>query len=218
MARTKLLLLQLQPPDVFFSYNWGTPTPTGAYDNQERAKALKEIVEGRQIKCWLDLEQMASGDNLRLAMSNGIDEANAVVILLTPLYVTSGNCMREYEWARAGKKKVILLAMHPYTTAGNKSKFGTEADRAEGGLKEVLSTTQRDALVGMLEEFLYFDFSSAERQAGAQGDFVRKLLHTVAEEVQAKSDGQDSDAVSLASLFLSFARTSSLPHTDPWEI
>jgi hypothetical protein len=91
--------------------------------------------------------QMEAGDSLKQKMKDGIAFASVVLVVLSPAYVCSVNCMREYNWARQMGKKVIVVATHPYATARARAKWGVaNSDKQEGGLREVLNDEQKCSL------------------------------------------------------------------------
>jgi hypothetical protein len=53
--------------------------------------------------------------------------ASVIIVCLTPTYLTRPNCLRELRWAldfaRSGKKRVVLLPLHPAVTYGGVSKM-----------------------------------------------------------------------------------------------
>ena len=53
--------------------------------------------------------------------------ASVIIVCLTPTYLTRPNCLRELRWAldfaASGKKRVILLPLHPAVTFGGVSKM-----------------------------------------------------------------------------------------------
>jgi hypothetical protein len=61
--------------------------------------------------------------------------ASVIVVCLTPTYITRPNCLRELRWAldfaAAGKKRVVLLPMHPAMTYGGVMKM-TQAGECRG--------------------------------------------------------------------------------------
>ena len=61
--------------------------------------------------------------------------ASVIVVCLTPTYITRPNCLRELRWAldfaAAGKKRVVLLPMHPAMTYGGVMKM-TQAGVCRG--------------------------------------------------------------------------------------
>ena len=61
--------------------------------------------------------------------------ASVIIVCLTPTYLTRPNCLRELRWAldfaAAGKKRVVLLPMHPAMTYGGVMKM-TQAGHCRG--------------------------------------------------------------------------------------
>ena len=82
--------------------------------------ALKEKIESKiHHACWLDLEQMEAGDDLKVAMESGLRSVKAAIVALTAPYLLSVNCMFEYQTIKRLDKPVFLLLLDPY----NKPRF-----------------------------------------------------------------------------------------------
>lgn len=86
-------------------------------------------------------------------MRDGIAGAAVVVLVLTPKYVCSRNCMREYKWARGMKKKIMVVVTHPYAKSSMMSKWGSGKDKTDGGLEKPLGETQRGVLKDIVETY-----------------------------------------------------------------
>ncbi len=58
--------------------------------------------------------------------------ASVIIVCLTPTYITRPNCLRELRWAldfaAAGKKRVVLLPLHPAMTFKNLTKITQPGD------------------------------------------------------------------------------------------
>ena len=96
---------------------------------------------------------MEGGDHLENKMRDGIAGAAVVVLVLTPKYVCSDNCMREFNWARSMKKKIIVVITHPYATARRKSDWSSDKDKTDGGLEKTLDEAQRGMLKDIVETY-----------------------------------------------------------------
>jgi hypothetical protein len=146
-------LMFAQASQIFLSYNWGNRGAEGKYDTQEKVKELKTAIEKqKQLTCWMDVKEMEPGDSLKMKMKDGIARASVIVVVLSPAYVCSINCMREYKWAQEMGKKVIIVAIHPYATARAKKKWGVaELDKQEGGLRTPLNDEQKHSLESITE-------------------------------------------------------------------
>ena len=87
---------------------------------------------------------MEAGDSLKQKMMDGIAQASVIIVVLSPSYVCSLNCILEYNWAREMGKKIIVVATHPYATAPANKKWGMpDSDKQEGGLDHPLNDEQK---------------------------------------------------------------------------
>lgn len=187
-------LLLRSASDVFCSYNWGVRGADGAYDNQERVKQVVAVVEAKtKLKCWLDLTQMESGDNLAEAMQGGIRECAVVLVFLSPRYLTSLNCKRELKWAQEMGKTVLVVAMHPYVTASKRKHWGSASDETLGELTRMLAEPEVAMVQSVVDTFLYFDLTTPAREAANLPLLLSKLLQTVPRVKAAGNAKLDSD-------------------------
>lgn len=84
---------------------------------------------------------------MELKMKNGIAFASVVLIVLSPAYVCSTNCKREYRWAKEMGKKMIVVVTHSYATARAMKKWGVaDSDQQEGGLRSALDDESKGLL------------------------------------------------------------------------
>ena len=103
-------------PIVFLSHAWdadecGRPT-------HARVGQLARALRAQSVDAWFDEEQMVAGDDLDVAMSAGIEAADAVCVCLTRAYCTKvderdSNCRREFSCAMAARKRIIPLILEP---------------------------------------------------------------------------------------------------------
>ncbi|XP_022105446.1 uncharacterized protein LOC110987214 isoform X2 [Acanthaster planci] len=85
-------------PVVFISYNWGI---------QEEVCLMRDHLERAGFPCWMDIGQMGGGDALYAKIYEGIRNAKAVIVCVTPQYVLSESCNREVYLADLLKKPII---------------------------------------------------------------------------------------------------------------
>ena len=83
------------------------------------------------------------------------------IVCLTPTYITRPNCLRELRWAldfAAGKKRVVLLPLHPTVTFGGVMKM-TKAGDCRG---LVFSSKEKGVMriKAAVELLLYVKFKS----------------------------------------------------------
>jgi serine/threonine protein kinase len=95
--------LTLSVFDVFLSYAWG---------NNEFRKHLAEqiylMIKNNGYTVWMDRENMVWSSDMNASMSKGIESSKSIVILLSPDYVESENCMFELKRAIELRKSVIV--------------------------------------------------------------------------------------------------------------
>mmetsp|Transcript_37236 Transcript_37236/g.99101 ORF Transcript_37236/g.99101 Transcript_37236/m.99101 type:complete len:1895 (+) Transcript_37236:92-5776(+) len=94
-------VMDVVPPEVFGSYNWGAKKPNGEYSTQEMVvKLLRDVEFHTDLVCWIDVEGgMGAGQDLIKEMLHGIIKSNVVVVFLSDAYVNSPNCKREFALA-----------------------------------------------------------------------------------------------------------------------
>ena len=104
-------VMDVAPPEVFYSYNWGQRQIDGTYSNQERVRPLVTAVEYlADVYCWFDVGGgMGFGQDQLQEMKQGVILAKVVVIFLSDAYVNSPNCQREYIHASRLNKHLIPI-------------------------------------------------------------------------------------------------------------
>ncbi|XP_033637020.1 uncharacterized protein LOC117297937 [Asterias rubens] len=85
-------------PVVFISYNWSI---------QEEVCLMRDHLERAGFPCWMDIGQMGGGDALYSKIYEGIRNAKAIIVCVTPQYVLSESCNREVCLADLLKKPII---------------------------------------------------------------------------------------------------------------
>tara|TARA_Y100000992_G_scaffold302656_3_gene278042 strand:+ start:6769 stop:7614 length:846 start_codon:yes stop_codon:yes gene_type:complete len=105
---------------IFFSHTW---RPDNLYrDNHKRVKRLVYELRLFNWSCWLDEEEMFG--NIDACMSNGIQNADAILIFVTEEYckkINDGannpyirdNCLKEWNYATNKKKLLIPVINEP---------------------------------------------------------------------------------------------------------
>jgi len=84
--------------DIMISYNWGV---------QKRILVMKEMLEKKGFKIWLDLDQM-KGSTIE-AMASAVENSSVIFICMSQNYKNSANCRAEAEYAFRLKKPIIPL-------------------------------------------------------------------------------------------------------------
>ena len=105
---------------IFFSHTW---RPDNLYrDNHKRVKKLVKELKLLNWTCWLDEEEMFG--NIDACMSNGIQNADAILIFITEEYckkINDGannpyirdNCLKEWNYSTNKQKLLIPVINEP---------------------------------------------------------------------------------------------------------
>ncbi|KAJ3119687.1 hypothetical protein HK098_005233 [Nowakowskiella sp. JEL0407] len=90
-------------PEIMFSYNWGF--------QKDSIRTLAHALWNTGIGVWIDYIKLISGDKLPQDIRRAAKEVNLIVVFLTPLYLSSGNCCIEFEEAikQPGKLHIHVL-------------------------------------------------------------------------------------------------------------
>src|SRR5687768_12368387 len=94
------------PMQVFLSYSRRDST---------FVRRLAESLEGRDVDAWLDTDELAATDEDRWRRSivQGIRESAALVVVLSPDSVSSGQVERELTIAAETKRRIIPIIFRP---------------------------------------------------------------------------------------------------------
>ena len=102
---------------IMLSYCWGPKnTQTGTHENQELVKHIREDLEERGFKTWMDVLQL-QGSTLN-AMADAVERASSVVICVTKHYKESSACRMEADYAYQLQKRIIFLKCEDYKPDG----------------------------------------------------------------------------------------------------
>ncbi|XP_059152537.1 uncharacterized protein LOC131938499 [Physella acuta] len=105
-------------PDCFISYCWanskmavdlGSATKEGALGWGDPRK-IKEFLESKGIKCWLDIEQMGQ-EGFFEDIADGLRKAKVMVAFVSDEYANSKNCKMEFRFALTTLKIPTILAV-----------------------------------------------------------------------------------------------------------
>jgi hypothetical protein len=106
-------IIQLFRPrsSIFVSHAWGD----GTFEFVDRLKAHLE--QQTMASVWVDQDGLnQQQDTIIQAFRDALCQARVVIILLTPMYLTRPNCLRELRWAldfdKAKCLKVVVLYLH----------------------------------------------------------------------------------------------------------
>jgi len=161
----ELEALQSGSWDVFLSYAWGresarVPLVDAVY------VALREA----GLRVWLDRNEM--GRDLRADMRAGIARSAVFVLLASPDYAASANCLFELRAAAAAGKPVVAACAEP--------RFWRLWTLADGMTRAVPDEHELARLAG-LAAFLFADLGEAARvdwlQAPVPAEERRRLTH-----------------------------------------
>lgn len=86
---------------AFLSYQW---------DVQEQVKEIKELLNARQVKCWMDIDGGMKSD-IYDSMAEGVQGAACVVCFMTQAYQDSANCKLELKFAQQSGVPIIPVMM-----------------------------------------------------------------------------------------------------------
>ena len=145
--------------DIFLSYCWGVG---------DWRKPLTDLIylylRGKGYRVWMDTLHMKQ--NLKKSMNKGIENSDLALILLSPDYCNSAQCMFELRCIEENRKKFIVCIVEPGYWKTWKTSDGKETLPQSGRLAEFLQ----------LQDLKYADASSAAVK-GESNDFMEKRLH-----------------------------------------
>ena len=144
----ELQLAQNGTFDVFLSHSWGA----GAR-RKPLTDALYAALRGEGLRVWLDSEDM--GADLQACMREGIAVSAAVVVLASPDYAASANCMFELREAAAAGKPIVTCCVEPG--------FWRAWPAADGSGSPALTDSHELVTLARLKTHLYCDFGAAAR-------------------------------------------------------
>lgn len=102
----ELLVAQSGAFDVFLSHAWGARSR-----RKPLTDALYSALRAEGLTVWLDSNLM--GADLQASMRAGIASSGVVVVLVSPDYARSENCMFELRAARDSGKPVVACVVEP---------------------------------------------------------------------------------------------------------
>ena len=88
---------------AFLSYQW---------DVQEQVKTIKEMLNRRKVKCWMDIDGGMKSD-IYDSMAEGVQGAACVICFMTQAYQDSANCKLELKFAQQSGVPIIPVMMQP---------------------------------------------------------------------------------------------------------
>ena len=86
---------------AFLSYQW---------DVQDQVKAIKSLLNDRNVKCWMDIDGGMKSD-IYDSMAEGVQGAACVVCFMTQAYQDSANCKLELKFAQQSGVPIIPVMM-----------------------------------------------------------------------------------------------------------
>ena len=92
---------------VMLSYCWGPEAADGSFPMQQKVVRIKDALERRGIKVWMDIADM-QGSTLS-GMAEAVEGAYAVCICMAREYKESDACRTEADYSFALKKKIVPM-------------------------------------------------------------------------------------------------------------
>lgn len=86
---------------AFLSYQW---------DIQEQVKTIKELLNTRNVKCWMDIDGGMKAD-IYDSMAGGVQGAACLLCFMTQAYQDSANCKLELKFAQQSGVPIIPVMM-----------------------------------------------------------------------------------------------------------
>ena len=86
---------------IMISYNWGS---------QDIAKKIAQILKNHNIPVWIDIDGGISTGDINVAMAEGVENAKAIVCLVSEKYEKSKNCRKELSYSDV-QNKIIFPCM-----------------------------------------------------------------------------------------------------------
>jgi WD40 repeat protein len=87
---------------VFISY---------ARENSDTMEAIREALRAHEVEAWIDVAGIQPSDKWSTALQEAIDNADAVIFLLSRKWVDSSACAREFALAEASSKRLIPVVI-----------------------------------------------------------------------------------------------------------
>jgi len=151
--------------DVFLSYAWGRDAA-----RVPLVDALYVALREAGLRVWLDRNEM--GRDLRADMVAGIAHSAVFVVLASPDYASSANCLFELRAASVAGRPIVAACAEP--------RFWRLWMLADGMTRAVPNDHELARLAG-LAAFLFADLGEAARvdwlQAPVPADERRRLTH-----------------------------------------
>ena len=105
VTKAKTQIMTEPVPDLFISYCWGKEKA-----NQKKVIQFKEyMTKNHHWTLWMDIDQITVGHQLNTAIEKAIRGCKAAIIVLTPEYGESKNCVKEISLADAMGKPLIPI-------------------------------------------------------------------------------------------------------------
>ena len=94
--------------DVMLSYQWG---------HQETVKQMKSYLEARNLKVWMDIQQISG--NIYDKMAAAVKNSKVIVLCMNDKYQHSDNCQKEYNFMAKKKKPFVAVYMEKFEVVDN---------------------------------------------------------------------------------------------------
>ena len=127
---------------VFISYS---------RDDKAFVFRLHDALIAQKFEVWVDWEDIPSSADWRQEICTGIDAADGVISVISPLYLQSINCNREIDHAVGGKKRIVPIVFRDVKPADVRHElnalnwiFLRETDDFANGIQTLIHALQAD--------------------------------------------------------------------------
>lgn len=87
---------------AMLSYQW---------DHQTEVVEMRKLLEGRGVKCWMDVDNMNT--DIYDSMAEGVSGAMCIISCMSPAYQESENCKLELKFAQQSGVPIVPVMMQP---------------------------------------------------------------------------------------------------------
>eukprot|EP00960_Hanusia_phi_P046152 757656-Hanusia_phi.AAC.1 len=177
-------VIDVVPPQVFLSYQWGHGKST-----QKMVRQVKrEIEERTSLQCWFDVGGgINAGDDHVEKIELGVSRCELFVPFLSDRYLKSANCRREYKRA-CEKRKYIIPVFVPVLFQGEDPESGWNGSKDKDWWKDVVEAAGEGGGVEVDWTHLASFRKPLELEAGWKGDDIEVSgLEELVAAVQARA-------------------------------
>ena len=150
---------------VMISYSWSC--------KKDFVVRLAEKLKTKQVRVWLDEDQLRFGCNLQSSRFNAVEGAALVVVFYSQFYFRSANCQFEYKNIKSLKRPIFPVIFQQPAAPGEKAALPAVDQQTQSEYQEWLAGELHSKSP---DEKLYFDAS--------RGDPDEKAFETLAEDIR----------------------------------